>query len=169
MVIAPQPSGLDVYNSEDSLELASYVFLETVQESMSHKTQYVVLSKGTKLNRSIHPGAYPATASVRIESHIAYKSWAHQAVVKVLNNEWVSEKNDEDIGYQALEPLELLELLRQRRLNTSRSQTFNPRFWSCGTEWKHWEQCLNEQAIMSVSWSDTTFLSNLNCVSPMQL
>jgi DNA repair exonuclease SbcCD ATPase subunit len=43
---------------------------------------------------------------------MACKAWACQAIVKAVDKEWVSEKHDEDIGYQAVEPLELLELLR---------------------------------------------------------
>jgi hypothetical protein len=39
------------------------------------------------------------------------KAWARQAIVKAVDEEWVSEKHDEDIGYQAVEPLELLDLL----------------------------------------------------------
>ena len=40
------------------------------------------------------------------------KAWACQAIVKAVNKEWISEKHNEDIGYQAVEPLELLDLLR---------------------------------------------------------
>ena len=42
---------------------------------------------------------------------MACKARVCQAIVKAIDNKWVSEKHDEDIGYQAVEPLELLELL----------------------------------------------------------
>ena len=32
--------------------------------------------------------------------------------MKAVDEEWISKEHDEDIGYQAVEPLELLELLR---------------------------------------------------------
>ena len=92
-------------------------------------SRYVVLSKGTNLIRPIHPGAYPATASddkkirerevaehkaevIEFDTYMACEAWARQAIVKAIDEEWISEKHDEDIGYQAVEPLELLELLR---------------------------------------------------------
>ena len=31
--------------------------------------------------------------------------------MKAVDEEWISKEHDEDIGYQAVEPLELLELL----------------------------------------------------------
>ena len=91
--------------------------------------RYVVLSTGPKLDRPIYPGAYPATASddkkarerevaehkaevIEFETYMACEAWARQAIVKAIDEEWVSEKHDEDIGYQAVEPLELLDLLR---------------------------------------------------------
>ena len=43
---------------------------------------------------------------------MACKAWARQAIVKAVDKEWISKKHDEDIGYQAVEPLKLLELLR---------------------------------------------------------
>jgi hypothetical protein len=49
---------------------------------------------------------------IKFETYMACKAWARQAMVKGVHKEWVSEKQDEDIGYQAVEPLELLELLR---------------------------------------------------------
>ena len=93
------------------------------------ETRYVVLSTGPKLDRPIHPGAYPATASdvkkirekevaehkveiIEFETYMACKAWTRQAIVNAVNKEWISERHDEDIGYQAVEPLELLELLR---------------------------------------------------------
>jgi hypothetical protein len=93
------------------------------------ETRYIVLSTGPKLDRPIHPGAYPATASddkkarekevaehkaeiIEFETYMACQAWNRQAIVNAVNEEWISEKHDEDIGYQAVEPLELLELLR---------------------------------------------------------
>jgi hypothetical protein len=93
------------------------------------ETRYVVLSTVSKLDRPIHPGAYPATASddkkicekevtehkaeiIEFETYMACEAWTRQAIVNAVDKEWISEKHDEDIGYQAVEPLELLELLR---------------------------------------------------------
>jgi hypothetical protein len=93
------------------------------------ESRYVALSKGTKLDRPIHPGAYPATASddkktrerevakhkaeiIEFETYMACEAWARQAIVKAVDKEWISEKHNKDIGYQAVEPLELLDLLR---------------------------------------------------------
>ena len=42
---------------------------------------------------------------------MACEAWACQAIVKAVDEEWVSEKHDKDIGYQAVEPLELLNQL----------------------------------------------------------
>ena len=91
--------------------------------------RYVVLSTGPKLDRPIYPGAYPATASddkkarekevaehkaevIEFETYMACEAWARQAIVKAVDEEWISEKHDKDIGYQAVEPLELLDHLR---------------------------------------------------------
>ena len=93
------------------------------------ESRYVVLSNGTKLDRPINPGAYPTTASddkklrerevaehkaevIEFETYMACKAWARQAIVKAVDEEWISEKHDKDIGYQAVLPLELLDLLR---------------------------------------------------------
>ncbi len=43
---------------------------------------------------------------------MACKAWARQAIVKAVDKEWVSERHSKDTGYQAVEPLELLNLLR---------------------------------------------------------
>jgi hypothetical protein len=91
--------------------------------------RYVVLSTGPRLVRPVHPGAYPATASddpktrerqvtehkaeiAEFDTYMACKAWACQAIVGVVDKEWISEKHDEDIGYQGIKPLEILELLR---------------------------------------------------------
>ena len=42
---------------------------------------------------------------------MASKAWSRQAIVKAIDKEWVSKKHNKDIGYQAVEPLELLQLL----------------------------------------------------------
>ncbi len=49
---------------------------------------------------------------IEFETYMACKAWTRQAIVNAVDEEWISEKHDEDIGYQAVEPLELLELLR---------------------------------------------------------
>ncbi len=43
---------------------------------------------------------------------MACKALARQAIVKAIDEEWISEKHDEAIGYQAVSPLELIDLLR---------------------------------------------------------
>jgi hypothetical protein len=90
--------------------------------------RYVVLLTGPRLVRPVHPGAYPATASdnpktrerqvaehkaeiAEYETYMACKAWARQAIVGAVDKEWISKKHDEDIGYQGVKPLELLELL----------------------------------------------------------
>jgi len=84
---------------------------------------------GPKLNRPVHPGAYPATASddkkirekevaehkakiIEFETYMACEAWTRQAIVNAVDEEWISDRYDEDIGYHAVEPLELLKLLR---------------------------------------------------------
>jgi hypothetical protein len=91
------------------------------------ESRYVALSTGPKLVRPIHPGAYPATASddtktreeevaehkaeiKEFETYMACKAWARLAIVSAVDNEWISERHDEDIGHQGVQPLELLEL-----------------------------------------------------------
>jgi hypothetical protein len=90
--------------------------------------RYVVLSMGPRLVRPVHLGAYPATASddpktrerqvaehkaeiKEFETYMASKAWAHLAIVSAVEDEWISERHDEDIGYQGVQPLELLKLL----------------------------------------------------------
>jgi hypothetical protein len=84
---------------------------------------------GPRLVRPVHPGAYPATASddtktrekevtkhkakiKEFETYMACKAWAHMAIVSAVDEEWISERHDEDIGYQGIQPLELLKLLQ---------------------------------------------------------
>ena len=84
---------------------------------------------GHKLDRPVYPGPYLEIVSddekirekevsehnaavIEFETYMACEAWARQAIVKAVNEEWISEKHDKDIGYQAVEPLELLELLR---------------------------------------------------------
>jgi hypothetical protein len=42
---------------------------------------------------------------------MACKAWARLAIVSAVDDEWISKQHDEDIGYQGVQPLELLELL----------------------------------------------------------
>jgi hypothetical protein len=89
---------------------------------------YVALLMGPKLVRPVHPGAYPATASdntktrekevaehkakiKEFETYMACKAWACLAIVSAMDEEWISKRHDEDIGYQGIQPLELLKLL----------------------------------------------------------
>jgi len=93
------------------------------------ESRYLTLSVGHKLDRPNYPGPYPATASddkkIRekevaehnaevneFETYMACEAWARQAMVKAVNEEWISKKYNEDIGYQAVAPIKLLELLR---------------------------------------------------------
>jgi hypothetical protein len=92
------------------------------------QSRYVALSTGPRLVRPVHPGAYPATASddtktrekevpehkakiKEFETYMACKAWAYMAIVSAVDKEWISERHDEDISYQGVQPLELLELL----------------------------------------------------------
>ncbi len=45
------------------------------------------------------------------ETYMACRAWAPLAIVSAVDNKWISERQDEDIGYQGVQPLELLELL----------------------------------------------------------
>jgi hypothetical protein len=118
------------------------------------ETQYVMLSVGNKLDRPIYPGPYPTTASddkktcekevakhnadiIEFGTYMACEAWACQAIMKTVNEEWISKKHDKDIGYQAVEPLELLELLRSAGgdLDDLEITELTPKFWSHGTEW----------------------------------
>jgi hypothetical protein len=93
------------------------------------ESRYVVLSMGPKLVRPVHPGAYPATASddtktrekevaehkakiKEFKTFMACKAWACLAIMSAMDKEWISERHNEDIGYQGVQPLELLELLQ---------------------------------------------------------
>jgi hypothetical protein len=90
--------------------------------------RYVVLLTGPRLVRPVHPGAYPATVSdnpktrerqvadhkaeiAEYETYMACKAWARRVIVGAVDKEWISEKHDEDFGYQGIKPLELLKLL----------------------------------------------------------
>ena len=92
------------------------------------ESRYVALLMGPKLVRPVHPGAYPATASDDMKTHekevaehkaeikefetyMACKAWACLAIVSAVDSEWISKRHDEDIGYQGVQPLKLLELL----------------------------------------------------------
>jgi hypothetical protein len=81
--------------------------------------RYVVLLTGPRLVPPVHPGAYPATASddpktrerqvaehkaeiKEFETYMACKAWACLAIVSAVDNEWISERHNEDIGYQGV-------------------------------------------------------------------
>jgi hypothetical protein len=91
--------------------------------------RYLTLSGGTKFNKPIRPGAYPASASDdaktrekqvaehkaeinEFETYKACMAWARQTIVITVDKEWISELKDEDLGYQLADPLDLLEHLR---------------------------------------------------------
>ena len=84
---------------------------------------------GHKLDRPVYPGPYPATVSdnkkicekevaehnaavIEFKTYMACEAWTRQAIVKAVNEELISKKHNKDFGYQAVTPLELLELLR---------------------------------------------------------
>jgi hypothetical protein len=92
------------------------------------ESRYVALLTGPKLVQPVHPGAYPATASddpktrekevakhkaeiKEFETYMACKAWARLTIMSAMDDEWISKRHDEDIGYQGVQPLELLELL----------------------------------------------------------
>ena len=76
---------------------------------------------------------------IEFETYMACKAWACQAIVKAVDKEWVSEKHDKDIGYQAMEPWNssIYFTMPVETWTTMKSQTSTPRCWSRGTEWKH--------------------------------
>jgi hypothetical protein len=93
------------------------------------QSRYVALLTGPRLVRPVHPGAHPATASDKtktcekevakhkakikeFETYMACKAWARMAIVSAMDKEWIFERHNEDIGYQGVQPLELLELLQ---------------------------------------------------------
>ncbi len=43
---------------------------------------------------------------------MACKAWVRLAIVSAMDGEWISERHNEDIGYQGVQPLKLLELLQ---------------------------------------------------------
>ena len=86
------------------------------------ETRYVTLSVSHKLDRPVYPGPYPATVSddkktcekevaehnaevIEFETYMACEAWVRQATVRAVDKEWISEKHNKDIGYQAVEPL----------------------------------------------------------------
>jgi hypothetical protein len=86
------------------------------------KSRYVALLMGPKLVRPVHPGTYPATASddtktrekevtkhkaeiKEFESYMACKALARLAIVSAMDDKWISERHNEDIGYQGVQPL----------------------------------------------------------------
>lgn len=92
------------------------------------ESRYLVLSGGVKFDKPIRPGAYPANVSndaavrekqvaehkaeiTEFETHQAAEAWARQTIVGAVDDEWLSELKDEDLGYQLAEPLDLLDHL----------------------------------------------------------
>ena len=43
---------------------------------------------------------------------MACEAWARMAIVSAVDEEWISKRHNEDIGYQGVQPLKLLELLQ---------------------------------------------------------
>ncbi len=43
---------------------------------------------------------------------MACKAWACLAIMSAVDDKWIFERHNEDIGYQGVQPLELLELLQ---------------------------------------------------------
>ncbi|KAL7486728.1 hypothetical protein ACHAW6_012322 [Cyclotella cf. meneghiniana] len=87
--------------------------------------RYLTLCSGTKFDKQIFPGAYPASTSDdaktfaehkaeinEFETYKACMAWARQTIVIAVNKEWISELKDEDLGYQLADPLVLLKHLR---------------------------------------------------------
>ena len=91
--------------------------------------RHLTLSGGTKFDKPICPGAYPASASDdakthekqvaehkaeinEFETYKACMAWACQTIVIAVDEEWISELKDKDLGYQLVDPLVLLEHLR---------------------------------------------------------
>ena len=92
-------------------------------------TKYRVISGGTPFTIPTRPGAYPDNVSdddktrekqvaehkAEIEEYETYRAcqaWARQTIVKAVDEEWLLELRDEDIGYQHKTPIELLDHLR---------------------------------------------------------
>lgn len=91
--------------------------------------RYITLSGGVKFTEPIRPAPYPASVSndaairekqvaehkaeiVEFDTYKACTAWARQTIVNAVDDEWISELKDEDLGYQLAEPLDLLEHLR---------------------------------------------------------
>jgi hypothetical protein len=92
-------------------------------------SRYIALLTGPRFMQPVHPRAYSAIASdnpktrerqvmehrakiAEYETYMACKAWARQTIVGTVDKEWISEKHNEDIGYQGVTPLKLLELLQ---------------------------------------------------------
>jgi len=91
--------------------------------------RYLTLSEGIKFETPIHPGAYPVNTSddaktrekqvaehkakiIEFETYKACLTWTRQTIVNAINEEWISELKDEDLGYQLVEPIKLLTHIR---------------------------------------------------------
>jgi hypothetical protein len=86
------------------------------------------------------------------------------------DEEWVSKKHNEDIGYQAVETLELLELLCDAGgdLDDLEITGLNTKMLEPWDGVESPVMMLHNQTNMSVSWNDIAFQSNLSCASHMQ-
>ncbi len=47
------------------------------------------------------------------------------AIVSAVDEEWISERHDEDIGYQGVQPLELLKLLQNASRDLDDTEIMN--------------------------------------------
>ena len=99
---------------------------------------------------------------------MACEAWACQAIVNAVNEEWISDKHKEYIGYQAIEPLELLKLLCNAggdlddlEITDSNTKMLEP--------WDRVEAPVTMFAradkYMSVSWKGIPIQSNPTCAS----
>ena len=120
------------------------------------ESRYVVLSKGIRLDRPAHPGAYPATASddkkarekevaehkaevIEFETYMACEAWARQAIVKAATKNGSLRGTTKTLATKPwshwnssiyfVTPVEIW--------TTLRSRTSIIRCWSRGTELKH--------------------------------
>jgi len=74
---------------------------------LTHTQQPQVMSK--RFVRRKSRNTKRKSSNLKLTWHA--KAWTCQSIVNAVDEEWISERHDEDIGYQAVEPLELLELL----------------------------------------------------------
>ena len=131
-----QPTDEDINKLRTQLT-AALVIIETKNSGvrLGHigiivpEPRYLILSGGTKFDTPICPRAYPAHVSndtaIReqqvaehkaeineFETYKACMAWACQPLVNEVDDQWISELKDEDLGFQLATPLDLLEHLR---------------------------------------------------------